>query len=303
LLNGFISKEMFFAETVYSGSTDLSRHILPLLAVVASAFSVAYSLRFISEVFFGPEAKDLPRAPHEPPLMMLIPSAVLVISCLVVGILPGLIPGPFLHTAVESILGDNTPEYSLAVWHGFNLPLLMSFVALLGGIALRYILLYRERTRTGRAPFIYRFDGRRSFEALLEGVEVVSAFILDWTRSSRLQPQLFLIILLTMVVAMLPLLEGPWMYPEVFTSLDPAFAGVWIAGAGCAVGAAAMAKYHRPAALLLTGGAGLCTVITFAWLSAPDLALTQLTVEVVTMVLILLGLRWLPPRVQGEGED
>src|SRR5690606_9480037 len=78
---------------------------------------------------------------------------------------------------------------------------------------------------------------------------------------------------------------------------------VWIAGAGCAVGAAAMAKYHRPAALLLTGGAGLCTVITFAWLSAPDLALTQLTVEVVTMVLILLGLRWLPPRVQGEGED
>src|SRR5690606_28386108 len=61
-------------------------------------------------------------------------------------------------------------------------------------------------------------------------------------------------------------------------------------------------KYHRPAALMLTGGAGLCTVITFAWLSAPDLALTQLTVEVVTMVLILLGLRWLPPRVPGEGD-
>src|SRR5690606_39111741 len=53
---------------------------------------------------------------------------------------------------------------------------------------------------------------------------------------------------------------------------------------------------------MLTGGAGLCTVITFAWLSAPDLALTQLTVEVVTMVLILLGLRWLPPRLEGEGD-
>src|SRR5690606_22502164 len=39
-----------------------------------------------------------------------------------------------------------------------------------------------------------------------------------------------------------------------------------------------------------------------AWLSAPDLALTQLTVEVVTMVLILLRLRWLPPRVDGEGD-
>src|SRR5690606_2979660 len=78
--------------------------------------------------------------------------------------------------------------------------------------------------------------------------------------------------------------------------------GLWIAGAACAVGAAASAKFHRPAALMLTGGAGLCTVITFAWLSAPDLALTQLTVEVVTMVLILLGLRWLPQRVAGEGD-
>src|SRR5690606_20927221 len=38
--------------------------------------------------------------------------------------------------------------------------------------------------------------------------------------------------------------------------------------------------------------------ITFVWLSAPDLALTQLVVEVVTVVLILLGLRWLPKRIE-----
>src|SRR5690606_6574754 len=138
---------------------------------------------------------------------------------------------------------------------------------------------------------------------LLEGLDLAAAFILDWTRSPRLQPQLFLIVLVTLVVAALPLLEGPWMHPEITTALDPFFALLWAAGAACAVGAAASAKYHRPAALMLSGGAGLCTVITFAWLSAPDLALTQLTVEVVTMVLILLGLRWLPPRVPREGED
>jgi multicomponent K+:H+ antiporter subunit A len=39
---------------------------------------------------------------------------------------------------------------------------------------------------------------------------------------------------------------------------------------------------------------GLMTCVTFVWFSAPDLALTQLAVEVVTTVLILLGLRWLP---------
>ena len=302
LLNGFISKEMFFAETVYLSGNDFTRIGLPLLAVVASAFSVAYSLRFIGEVFFGPEASDLPRAPHEPPLMMLIPSAVLVLSCLVVGMIPSLLPGPFLHTAVESLLGDETPHYSLAIWHGFNLPLMMSLLALAGGILLRMILRRRQAARPGVTPFIYRFDGRRTFENILEVVDVISAFILDWTRSPRLQPQLFLVVLLTLVVAMLPLLRGPWMHPEVITSADPFFGLLWVAGAVCAVGAAASAKYHRPAALMLTGGAGLCTAVTFAWLSAPDLALTQLTVEVVTMVLILLGLRWLPPRVEGEGD-
>ena len=46
----------------------------------------------------------------------------------------------------------------------------------------------------------------------------------------------------------------------------------------------------------MLGGSGLCMVLTFLWFSAPDLALTQLVVEVVTTVLILLGLRWLPKR-------
>src|SRR5690606_36384363 len=57
-------------------------------------------------------------------------------------------------------------------------------------------------------------------------------------------------------------------------------------------------KFHRLAALILLGGAGLVTCVSFVWLSAPDLALTQLVVETVTTVLLLLGLRWLPKRIQ-----
>ena len=48
----------------------------------------------------------------------------------------------------------------------------------------------------------------------------------------------------------------------------------------------------------MVGGVGLVTCLTFAWFSAPDLALTQIAVEVVTLVLILLGLRWLPRRLE-----
>ena len=85
----------------------------------------------------------------------------------------------------------------------------------------------------------------------------------------------------------------PGPIPE--TPFDPPFMLVWIVGGICAVGAAFRPSIHRLASLALSG-AGMVTCVTFVWLSAPDLALTQLLVEIVTTVLILLGLRWLPKR-------
>jgi multicomponent K+:H+ antiporter subunit A len=76
------------------------------------------------------------------------------------------------------------------------------------------------------------------------------------------------------------------------------FAMLWITGCAGALGAAINTKFHRFAALMMVGAAGLATSLTFAWFSAPDLALTQLVVETVTLVLILLGLRWLPRRLE-----
>jgi multicomponent K+:H+ antiporter subunit A len=73
---------------------------------------------------------------------------------------------------------------------------------------------------------------------------------------------------------------------------------LWIIGMVCAVSAAIMAKFHRLAAITLMAGAGLVTCLTFMWFSAPDLALTQVAVEVVTTILFLLGLRWLPMRLE-----
>src|SRR5690606_21258922 len=80
--------------------------------------------------------------------------------------------------------------------------------------------------------------------------------------------------------------------------IDPVLTLMWVIGGLCAVAAAHQAKFYRLAALIFMSGAGLVTCITFLWFSAPDLALTQLLVELVTTVLILLGLRWLPKRIE-----
>src|SRR3569623_556238 len=124
LLNGFLSKEMFFAETIFLDRPDWQRIVLPLAATLAGMFSVAYSLRFIHQVFFGPPAKDLPHEPHEPTRWMLLPSGLLVAACILVGVFPEDTIGPFLRIATDSILGSGAPAYNLAVWHGLTLPLM-----------------------------------------------------------------------------------------------------------------------------------------------------------------------------------
>src|SRR3546814_13921339 len=67
LLNGFLSQDMFFAETL-AARRGLLMDVVPVgLAIAASAFGVIYSLRFARGVFFGPVSTRLPRHPPEPP--------------------------------------------------------------------------------------------------------------------------------------------------------------------------------------------------------------------------------------------
>ena len=297
LLNGFLSKEMFFAESLVTGAATGLEFTLPAVATIAGIFSVAYSLRLIHQVFFGPVAEDLPRPPREPTRGMLLPSALLVVTCLLVGMLPMRTLGPLLETAARSILGANLPEYQLAVWHGFTISLLMSFVALSGGIAF-YVWLYVRGRVMQPTPLLARFDAKRMFDVanvvILRGADRV----VDLLYSRRLQPQLLLIVGIAFVAGFLPFAAGGWSRGNApLTPVDPVFALLWIGGGACAIGAAWQAKFHRLAALIMLAGAGLVTCLTFAWFSAPDLALTQLSVEVVTLVLLLLGLRWLPRRV------
>jgi multicomponent K+:H+ antiporter subunit A len=297
LLNGFLSKEMFFAETIFAGEGPLVRVGLPALATLASMFSVAYSARFIHGAFFGAPSEDLPRTPREPARGMLAPSALLVLACLLVGVFPQQMIGPALHLAAQSVLGAAMPEFSLRVWHGFTAPLLMSAVAMAGG-AVIYRLVYRRGTRG--SPLRTPVDARRAFDIVMIATVRLGRRLLRLVSSRRLQTQLLLILLIAFVSAAVPLSWGDVPGTLRLTSVNAIFALLWAIGAASAIGAAAQAKFHRLAALIMLGSAGLITCLTFAWFSAPDLALTQIAVEVVTTVLLLLGLRWMPRRLDAD---
>ncbi|WP_025855941.1 monovalent cation/H+ antiporter subunit A [Pseudomonas sp. CHM02] len=300
LLNGFLSKEMFFAETVFITSTAWVEFALPLIATIAGTFSVAYALRFTVDVFFGPTATNLPHTPHEPPRWMRAPVEMLVFTCLLVGIFPAQVVGSILAAAALPVVGGVLPEYSLAIWHGWNAPMIMSLVAMSGGVVL-YLLL-RKQLKRGRfkyPPVISYFNGKRGFErslvVMMRGVRRIEKRI----STKRLQTQLFLLVLVAVIGGMIPMINSGLSWgdrPKIPGSI--VFVTLWLLAIACALGAAWQAKYHRLAALTMVSVCGLMTCVTFVWFSAPDLALTQLVVEVVTTVLILLGLRWLPRRIE-----
>ena len=175
LLNGFLSKEMFFAETVYIVSNPWIAWGLPIAATIAGVFAVVYALRFTVDIFFGEPSRDLPRSPHEPSRWMRVPIELLVLACLVVGIFPAQSIGPVLAAAANPVVGGDMPDYDLALWHGFNAPLVMSVLAMIGG-ALGYAWLRRQlaRGRFRRAPIVGRLDGKSAFESLLARSSLVA---------------------------------------------------------------------------------------------------------------------------------
>ncbi|MFO1137472.1 MAG: monovalent cation/H+ antiporter subunit A [Paracoccus sp. (in: a-proteobacteria)] len=300
LLNGFLSKEMFFEATyVWNNGSPLD-NAAPYIAVLAAAFSTAYSLRFIVTVFFGPPATDLPRHPHEPPLLMRLPVAVLVAICVGIGLFPQQVLGTVLETASIALIGPDLPHFSLKIWHGFNAPLIMSLIAMGLGVLI-YCLPHRtidsgeDGTRlTRRLDFARHYD--RAMQALTHSLPRAALRLLS---TSGLQAQLRAMVLLALAAAWFALRRLDWNVPLPQIGLrEFVFGLLWIVGGACAIGAAWQAKYHRFAALILMGGAGLVTCATFVWLSAPDLAVTQLLVEIATTTLLLLGLRWLPKRDQ-----
>jgi multicomponent K+:H+ antiporter subunit A len=299
LLNGFLSKEMFFAKTVYI-TDEGTIPWLPIIATLAGAFAVAYSLRFIHDVFFNGEPIDLPRTPHEPPRWMMLPVEILVVICLAVGILPAWTFGPLLATAAAATLQAELPEYSLAIWHGFNPALAMSLVALAGG-GLIYVLrrpLFRWHDRAiGRIDadvFFHWLQGR-----LFGGAARLDALL----HRPALQRMVAVLTLGAGAVALVGLWGfGPLIGERPLTPLEPVSL---VAAAAMIVAALGTALLHRQrlTALVLLSVVGLVVSLTFVKFSAPDLALTQLSVEVVTIVLLLLALYFLPARTPAESTN
>ncbi|CAI8228513.1 MAG: Na(+)/H(+) antiporter subunit A [Marinobacterium sp. xm-d-530] len=261
-----------------------------MLATVAGIFSVAYSLRFIHDVFFNGEPINLPKTPHEPPRYMKIPVEILVGLCFVVGIAPGWVIAEILNSAATSLLQSDTPYYSLAIWHGFNFPLLMSFIALLGGIV---VYATRKQLFEFQGQFPER-DAKAIFDQSIKRLVDAATRIYSTLENGSLQRYTMLFILSVALFTTIPMVN--LINYEGELPLIPIDGISIVATIILVVSALVTLIWHRKRmiALIAVSVVGLIVSLIFARFSAPDLALTQLSVEVVTVILLMLALFFLP---------
>ena len=297
LTNGFLSKEMFFTELL----SNLSGPVLicsAIVATLAGIFAVAYSVRLVHGVFFdGPVGKQVPnKDAHEPPFGMRAPATLLAILCILVGLFPALLVENIVNsTARASTQVMDFEGVHLALWHGFNMPLLMSLIASIGGLIFYFSLAKGGKIREiDLDPYLGRLQGRVAFDLFLKSLLLNSRKFKRWTENGKLQSYILWIVIFSIAIVSLPFLgQGLTTGTRELTHAPALAIVLWLLlFSSCWM----MLWFHheRIKAVLISGAIGLVVTMVFICFSAPDLALTQITVDVVTTVLLLMSLSLLP---------
>ncbi len=293
-LNGFLSKEMMLEEA--SHLYWLTAWLVPALATAGALLSVGYSLRFLSHAFLGEPRESLEHAPHDPGTGLWVAPALLAVLVVVSGLLPMATFAPFVDAAASAVTGE-TVHAHIALWHGLEpAALWMSLMAIGGGLVI--LGLYPQlRALWDGFP---RPEAKAIFDAVIGALATLARVFTATVHNGALHRALW-----TATVAIVAAgLWAWWGAPQAAGTRPPVpltlvgvlgFAVLALAALG-----AAWRHHERVLALILTGIVGLLLSGAFAWFSAPDLALTQISVEVVTILLMLLALNFLPAKTPRE---
>ena len=296
LLLGFVAKEAGF-DALHEAAVVGSAAVLATV-VAGSALTVAYAARLVSGTL-GRDSRARNRAEtldfacgnRGPGGGYVGPIGVLAAVSVVLGVAPSLADG-IIGAAAESLDGDSHGVH-LAVWHGVNLALVLSAVALAAGAAL---FLGRRRVERLLALGTPIPSGTAVYAAVLRGTNTVSTRVTAVVQNGSLPIYAAIVLLTAAVVPETVLVAGTtWPgWPDFVDGSGQLVVVVALLGAALA---AALARRRFVAALFL-GATGYAMAGLFVVQGAPDLALTQVAIETLSTVLFVLVLRRLPDRFE-----
>lgn len=287
---GFLAKELLKNAALHPSEYEFLRILFIGAAVIGSALTVAIALRILGDVFFGKEETPPPHAPHEVSPVLWLGPIILGIGTLALPFLLPQVLDPLVSANLRAIRLQPI-EVHLHLYEGITPALILSAVAIAigGGLFLirRPLFAFMHRFPEGNPAVIYEWLFFTALPDLARGMT-------RRLQNGRLHYYIT-IILLVFVLAVLGTMLVANINPfaaDLFADLDPLIAALGlllIAGA-----AAGMVAPGRLSAVVVLGIEGALLALLFILFGAPDLALTQLTIEVVTLVLFVLAFHFLP---------
>ncbi len=288
-LNGFISKELMLEETTHFAWAG-SALALPVAATLGALFSVAYSLRFVAHVFLGPVRDDYPHTPHDPPFGMYAAPLLLALAVVVTGLFSHATLGPLQTAAAGATTGGAFEYHKLKLWHGITPALFMSVAAVLGGLILLTLHGPLARAWSVRGPFF----AKDAFDRVMEKAAAGARWTTDTAHDGAITRYLAILAVTVLAAgagAFAAGNHGPGTRPILPVTTVDAVGWALLVAATLAL---VVLHRQRLLVLVLVGIVGLIVSLAFVHLSAPDLAMTQVSVEVVSIILLLLALNFLP---------
>ncbi|UAL51639.1 Na+/H+ antiporter subunit A [Bacillus sp. CMF21] len=300
--NGFLSKEMFFTGMLNATKMDIFNmetwgFLFPVLAWIASIFTFLYSMVLVFKTFTGPvQLGKLERKPHEAPLGMLISPIILGSLVVIFGFFPNLLSYTLIEPAVESIMPSLLPEgkkfeVHISFWHGFKPELFMTMgVIALGAIG--YLTLGKWRKVYDLFP--KKLALNKFYDASLSGMERYSNTFTRFYMTGFIRDYLaYIFVFLIVITGGTMVIKGGFS----FTLDGTAEIGIYEAVLAFAMVLGTVTilfSKSRLTAIIALGSVGYSLALFFVLFRAPDLALTQLVIETVSVALFLLCFYFLP---------
>jgi multicomponent Na+:H+ antiporter subunit A len=307
--NGFLSKEMFFTGMLRIAEFELFNLgtwgiLFPILAWIASVFTFIYSMMIVFKTFTGKfKPEGLEKKPHEAPFGMLVPPIILASLVVIFGIFPNILSHSLIEPTMASILpsllkGTGSFNVHISFWHGLTSPeLWMTIGVIILGFVL-YKLLPRWKKVYGLFPeklALNKFYDFLLYQSQMSGLKMTKGYMNGFIRTYLIYIFSFFIVILCFTL-----------YQRDAFSLDfsnSSAIGVYelLLALVIAIGSITILfARSRLTSIILLGAVGYTVALFFVLFRAPDLALTQLVIETVSVALFLLCFYHLPKFKRNE---
>ncbi|QED49148.1 Na+/H+ antiporter subunit A [Cytobacillus dafuensis] len=301
--NGFLSKEMFFAGMLHVLDLDIFSFetwglLFPVIAWLASVFTFLYSMILVFKTFTGKfQPEKLEKKPHEAPIGMLISPIILASLVIIFGLFPNILSNRMIAPAINAIMPGNTADVHISFWHGFTPELFMTIGVIALGILL-FISLPKWRKVYDLFP--KKLTLNRLYDGSLEFAQSISKQFTSSYMNGSIRTYLvyifsFFIVILASTIAVKDAFKMDTSnissvgFYEILLSLAIVVASISI-----------LFAKSRLTSIILLGSVGYTVSLFFVLFRAPDLALTQLVIETISVALFLLCFYHLPKNSKNE---